>query len=299
MRPRYGKDFVYPSPAEVDGVVGRGMNVVRLPFGWETVQPTVGRPLDPAEFKRLLDVARMITGKRCVVLLDPHNYARHDGKIIGGPDVSAADFADLWRRLAPAFAADDRVWFGLMNEPHDLTAAQWLTAANGAIAAIRSTGAKNMVLVPGTAWTGAHSWAASGNAVGMVDVVDPADHWAYEVHQYLDGDSSGTKPDVVGPTVGSKRLAAFTVWCRAHHRQAFLGEFAAPDSPVGHAALDDMIAHMEGAPDVWIGWTWWAAGPWWGDYMFSVEPGKDGTDRPQMAWLKPHLRGPTAATRPW
>ena len=289
VRPRYGKDFTYPTAAEVDGVVGRGINLVRLPFRWETVQPELGKPLDPAESKRLFDVVRMITAKRCTCLLDPHNYARHYGRVIGGPGVSDADFADLWRRLAGPFAGDDRVWFGLMNEPHDMPVGQWLPAANAAIAAVRAAGAKNMILVPGISWTGAHSWVGSGNAAGMSDVVDPADHWAYEVHQYLDRDSSGHDAGIADAHVGGRRLAAFTAWCRAHHRRAFLGEFAAADVPLGHPAIDDLLGSMEAAPDVWLGWTWWAAGPWWGDYMFTIEPKPDGTDRPQTAWLKPHL----------
>ena len=287
VRRTYGKQFVYPSAAEVDGVARRGMNVVRLPFRWETIQPTLGQPFDAAEFKRLADVVRLITAKRCVCLLDPHNYARHDGR-----PIAPADLADFWRRVAPTFAADDRVWFGLMNEPHDLPAERWLTIANAAIAGIRTAGAKNLILVPGTSWTGAHSWASSGNAAGMLGVVDPADHWAYEVHQYLDADSSGTKPAIVRPSIGSERVAAFTAWCRQHHRRAFLGEFAAADNaPLGRAAIDDLLTTLEASPDVWLGWTWWAAGPWWGDYMFSVEPKADGTDRPPMAWLAPHVHG--------
>jgi len=39
---------------------------------------------------------------------------------------------------------------------------------------------------------------------------------------------------------------------------------------------------------VWIGFTWWAAGPWWGEYMFTLEP-KQGVDRPQMRLLLPYL----------
>ena len=93
----------------------------------------------------------------------------------------------------------------------------------------------------------------------------------------------------VGPNIGSQRLAAFTAWCRLHHRRAFVGEFAAGDSPVGHAAVDDTLSGMEAAPDVCLGCARWAAGPWWGDYMFTLEPKPDGTDRPQMAWLAPHL----------
>ena len=30
--------------------------------------------------------------------------------------------------------------------------------------------------------------------------------------------------------------------------------------------------------------TYWAGGPWWGDYMFSIEP-QNGVDKPQMAIL--------------
>jgi hypothetical protein len=51
-----------------------------------------------------------------------------------------------------------------------------------------------------------------------------------------------------------------------------------------------MITSMERDSDVWLGWSWWAAGARWGDYMFSLEP-KNGKDRPQMAWLQPHLPG--------
>jgi endoglucanase len=44
---------------------------------------------------------------------------------------------------------------------------------------------------------------------------------------------------------------------------------------------------------VWMGWAWWAAGPWWGEYMFSLEPtnlGKpDQADRPAMDLLERHL----------
>ena len=38
--------------------------------------------------------------------------------------------------------------------------------------------------------------------------------------------------------------------------------------------------------------TYWAGGPWWGDYMFSIEP-QNGIDKPQMAILM--ARGDTAA----
>ena len=84
--------------------------------------------------------------------------------------------------------------------PHDMPTEQWLGAANAAIAAIRKAGAHNLILVPGNSWTGAHSWLddwyGGPNGVWMLKVRDPQDHYAFEVHQYLDADSSGTKTTV-------------------------------------------------------------------------------------------------------
>lgn len=290
--PLYGKSFTYPTPAEMDYFAGKGVNIIRLPFHWEVLQPKLNAPLDPTEFARFQTVVSTATAKGLTVILDPHNYARYHDKLVGSPDVPDAAFADFWGRLAAPFAQNPRVWFGLMNEPHDMPSPQWLGAANAAIASIRQTGAKNLILVPGNSWTGAHSWVGSGpdaNSTVMLGVKDPANHFIYEVHQYLDPNSSGTKPTVVSPTIGVQRLTKFTDWCRAHHAQAFLGEFGAADSPEAAQATENTLAYMEKNRDVWTGFTWWAAGPWWGDYMFTLEP-KNGQDRPQMAVLRPHFQ---------
>ena len=233
----YGKDYIYPTAQEFDEFSGKGMNVFRLPFLWERLQPTLRAPFERQELERLETAVRLGVQAGGTVLLDPHNYARYFGKIIGSPEVSQADFADFWKRLAGRFKDSPQVWFGLMNEPHDLPDDQWLGAANAAIAAIRKTGATNLILVPGNSWTGAHSWVGSGNDKTMLRVVDPADHYLFDVHQYLDKDSSGTNAQVVSPTIGSERLREFTAWCRKHHKRAFLGEFGAAANPAGQAAV--------------------------------------------------------------
>ena len=59
-----------------------------------------------------------------------------------------------------------------------------LEAANIAIAEIRQTGAKNLILVPGNGWSSARDWAGGGygtpNSEVMLKVEDPADNFAYE-----------------------------------------------------------------------------------------------------------------------
>ena len=182
-----------------------------------------------------------------------------------------------------------------MNEPHDMATETWRDAAQSAINAIRATGARNLILVPGNGWDGAHSWLqnwyGTPNGTAMLAITDPGDNFAFEVHQYLDSDSSGTSATIVSPTVGAERLAAFTQWCRSNNRRGFLGEFAVANSTIGAGigdeAISNLLASIEQNADVWLGWTWWAAGPWWANYMFTLEPTSNYTvDQPAMAVLK-------------
>jgi endoglucanase len=287
----YDQSYTYPTPDEVDYFVGKGMNVFRVPFRWERLQPELGGDFDPDEQARLQAIVEYATAQGASVLVDPHNYARYAGALIGeGPSVQ--EFAGFWARLAQLFSENPRVLFGLMNEPHDVAAEDWLAAANAAVAAIRDAGATNLILVPGTNWTGAESWSDDWgfgrNAEVMQGLVDPADHFLFEVHQYLDADSSGSGSECVSEAIGEQRLTEFTGWLRSHSYRGFLGEFGAPATPTCLAALDNTLSHVDANADVWAGWTYWAAGPWWDDYSFSVEPA-GGVDKPQMSVLSAHL----------
>ena len=237
----YGSQYIFPSESEMDYFAHKGSNVIRLPFRWMDLQPVLNGPLDTAALGRIKDVVKAANARGQVVLLDPHDSARYYDKVVGTPEVPNAAFADFWGRLASQFPTNSRVWIGLVNEPYDMPAAQWLSAANAAIASIRKAGAKNLILVPGIAWTGAYSWVSSGNSKTMLGVVDPQNYYIFEVHQYLDPDSSGTHPEAVSATIGSERLKAFTLWCRQHHQRGFLGEFGAANNPTALLATEDML----------------------------------------------------------
>jgi endoglucanase len=297
----YGQDYIYPAASDVDPLLERGANVFRLPFRWERLQPTANGDFDPVELARLDGLVRYITKRGAKVLINPHNYGRYFGQIVG-VDVPASVFADFWSRLARLYKRNRSVLFGLMNEPNSMPTEVWRDDANVAIAAIRDAGATNLVLVPGNAWTGASqwddNWYGTPNSVAMLGIVDPADNFAFEVHQYLDVDSSGTyrvpayagAPSTCQSTfVGSLRVALFTAWLRATGNRGFRGEFGAPNDPTCLAAMDDLLQTLDANRDVYLGWTYWAAGPWWGDYLLSVQPNEDGTDKPQMAVLAPYF----------
>ena len=284
----YNKDYTYPKTTEADYFIEKGMTIFRLPFRWERLQYEMFDEFNEQQLQRIDKLVDHITAKDALVILDPHNYSRYYGNIIGEPEVPVAAFEDFWFKLATHYKNDSRVIFGLMNEPNGMPSELWRDNANAAIAAIRSTGAENLILVPGNGYSGAASWFSSwygtSNATILLSIVDPIDNYAIEVHQYLDANSSGTSQQCTD----AERLATFTRWLKEHKKKAFLGEFGAADSPECSQAIGGMLNHINANLDVWIGWAWWSAGSWWGDYPFSIHP-DGGKDKPQIQLLESYM----------
>ncbi|HEY1603024.1 MAG TPA: cellulase family glycosylhydrolase [Pirellulales bacterium] len=314
----YNTDYTYPTDAEIDYFISKGMNTFRIPFRWERLQPTLDAPLNTTEFNRLNSLVQYATSKGANVILDPHNFARYypdpnnfessTQGLIGSASVPDSAFADLWSRLATDYKGNSHVFFGLMNEPNTMPTEQWVSAANAGIAAIRAAGATNLVLVPGNAWTGASSWSdnwyGTPNATAMLNIVDPGHNFAIEVHQYMDADGSGNSSTIANndPNIGVERLTDFTQWLEAHNLKGFLGEFAVANSTIGTGSgqigdetINNMLNYMQANSSAWLGYSWWAAGPWWGNYQFTLEPTNLGTpqqaDQPAMSVLGPRLAG--------
>lgn len=288
----YGSDYTFPTPSEVDYFMGKGMNTFRVGFKWERLQGSAYAAFDATYASRLESIVTYATSKGAKVILNPHNFARYYGSTVGSSQVPNGVFADLWSRLATKYGPNANVMFNLVNEPHDMSTEQWVGAANAAIAAIRKAGATNTIIVPGNAWTGAHSWSSSGygtpNSVAMLNIADPGDNVLFEVHQYLDSDSSGSSGTCVSTTIGAERMQNFIKWLRDHGKKGFLGEFAGGNNATCNTAVKGMLDLVHASSDVIVGWTWWAGGPWWGDYVFTLDP-KNGADRPQMALITPYL----------
>jgi endoglucanase len=307
----YNIDYSYPDPDEVMYFQSKGMNTVRFAFRWERLQPTAYGPFDDGESARLGYVVQRVTDLGMYIIIEPHNFARYypdpanyqsspQGLI--GTQVSFCAFGDFWERLALQFRSNDHVFFNLMNEPNGMPTEQWVTAANIAISQIRTAGATNLILVPGNFWTSAWFWNNNGygtpNSVAMLNITDPANNYAFEVHQYLDSKGAGITPDISSPTVGVDRLTYFTQWLRTNHFRGFLGEFAASNDlfpGIGADAVSNMLSYVVSNGDVWLGWTWWTAGPNLGNYMFTAEP-NGSIDRPCMSVLTNFTSIPTVTT---
>jgi endoglucanase len=169
------------------------------------------------------------------------------------------DIWSVWKNLATTFKSNGNVIFDLMNEPNGIDASVVFTAMQAAVNSIRTTGATQLILVEGTAWTGAWSWESSGNAAAFASLTDPGNNFAIEFHQYLDSDSSGSSATCVSSTIGAERLQVATQWLQKTGFKGFLGEIGAGSNSNCIAAVYGAFCSMQtAAGSPWIGATWWA-----------------------------------------
>jgi endoglucanase len=201
---------------------------------------------------------------------------------------STSDFAAFWTTLAAEFASNDKVifdtsehslsWYNLLiltgladNEFNTEDQTLVLNLNQAAINAIRAAGAKSQyIFVEGNSWSGAWTWTTIND--NMKALTDPQNLIIYEMHQYLDSDGSGTSETCVSSTIGQERVVAATQWLKDNGKKAFLGEFAGGANSVCQSAVKGMLDYLQANSDVWMGASWWSAGPWWGDYIYSFEP---------------------------
>jgi endoglucanase len=303
----FNTDYTYNSEPTFRYFATRNLNLVRFPVMWERLQPQLQGPLDRLNLSLLRSAISWAAVNGSLVVLDVHNFGRYsinengrlntyvlDVPAAGAVRVSRADLADLWVRLSAEFAAEPAVYaYDLMNEPHDLP--DWKGISQMVLTAIRNTGDRKLIMVPGDSWSSANRWDKTHGPLAWI--ADPAGNFLYEAHQYFDFDESGSyaatydeelRRDAELATVGSTRVAHFVEWCRANGVGGYLGEYGVPDSdPRWWAVLDDFLNAIDAAQ---MSGTSWAAGEWWGSYSLSVQPAANYTvDRPQMPTLLRHL----------
>jgi endoglucanase len=270
----------------------------------------LGKTLNESYFGELSAAVTHITNQGGYVVLDAHNYMRYNdpsmqpssGSVIGNTsDTKAAttkDLAAFWGELSMRFISNPNVIFGIMNEPHDMPTALVLQNDQAMIDAIRQAGAQQLILVPGNGFTGAQRWLnmtcsddaqdCTTNVDVFTRIVDPLDNFAFDMHLYFDNDTSGTHQEC---TLDSpKNLFPVTEWLQENNYTAFLSEFGAGSTPMCSETLNNTLTHLERS-NVFVGWTYWSAGPLWGDYFMSVEPNEGPAAKsiwPEV--LEPHVK---------
>ncbi|KAM0802149.1 glycoside hydrolase superfamily, partial [Usnea florida] len=264
------------------------LNIFRLPVAWQyLVNNVLGGTLDETNFGKYDELVQacLKTGAHCII--DIHNYARWNGKVIGAPGgPTASDFSSLWGQLAGKYKDQTSVVMGLMNEPHDIPGlGSWATSVQAAVTAIRKAGATTqMILLPGNGYTGASTFVSGGSAAilaGITNLDGSTDNLIFDVHQYLDSDYSGTSSTCVtnGISAGFQPLAT---WLQNSKRQALLSETGGGrNSPTCLTNLCAALDFLNENSASFLGWVGWAAGSFEDTYVLSLTP-IGSTDAPLL-----------------
>ncbi|PYH43176.1 putative extracellular endoglucanase/cellulase [Aspergillus saccharolyticus JOP 1030-1] len=263
-----GTTYTWPTTSQIQILRDAGMNLFRIPFLMERLTPdSITGSFASTYLSDLKSTVKFVTDSGAYAVLDPHNYGRYDGSII----TSTSDFQTWWKNVAAEFADNEKVIFDTNNEYHDMEQSLVLSLNQAAIDGIRAAGATSQyIFVEGNSYSGAWTWTEYND--DLSGLTDTEDKIIYEMHQYLDSDASGTSETCVSSTIGKERLESATEWLQTNSKKGIIGEFAGAVNTVCEEAVEGMLSYMSENSDVWVGASWWSAGPWWGSYMYSIEP---------------------------
>jgi endoglucanase len=309
--------------------LGKGMNTIRLPLRWERLQRSLSTTsggvltaaqviatFQSAELAALKSSVSALTAAGFTVLVDIHNYATYTsaseiassqgGDFLGSKNVPNVAFENLWIGLASIWANDPKVVFDIMNEPNSPTdpsgqpaGYEWYLAAQAAVTGIRSIGANNLILICGNAFADASEFKAGGLSDPLKNIKDPANNFAFEIHDYPDTNFGTADSCTTGSggtaTSAVSVLSTFLAWAKQYNVKGFLGEFSAGISTSAQSscvtATTQMLTFLGQNPTYFIGWTYWAGGAGFGsDNPMNSEFFNPGHDSPQMTALAPYLK---------
>lgn len=309
--------YIYPAAMELDYWASKGMGLIRMPVQIRRLQPASYGPLDPIgrtdepavagsapgtqtnllAIKAVLDRA---FANNMWVVIDPHTFGgiqdtiTNTNRLIGTDAEGTAQFVDWWIRVATKFGKYPNAIFGLMNEPFSQTAAQWKTGAVAAINGIAQVTMARWVFIPGTSFTGGHSWISSGNAAAWAGYVPPAGmNIAFEMHEYLNSDFSGQHAVCAG--FGSAPMTAATAWANTNGFKIWIGEIGWSQDPSCPPDATTLMSYFSANQPTYLGWAYWVGGSqaFYGGYVYTVSPTGyptgPFTDKPQTSILTNNL----------
>ena len=295
-------DFGIPTVSEWAYFHSKRLDLVRLPFKWERMQPNISGPLDPFQLSIIRSQLAIAATLNMSVLLDCHNYARYGRLVINGTTgpLTSTAFADLWRRLATELhGLPGLLGYDLMNEPHDMSSLMiWPAAAQAAIDAIRTVDRTTRIYVEGNQWSGAANWTLLNPGFPLKD---PQNLITYSAHCYLDRDGSGTHFDWDEETqhgvtlnTGVERLQSFVHFTQLHQVPGHIGEMGiGMDNEAWFIAYDRALAVMA---ENQFEHTYWSGGPFFQTYPMGVDVAfVNGRvqDKRQMAVLSKYSHAPS------
>lgn len=306
--------------ADTESFLNAGMNTIRVPLHWGYLQlegagkGEINKEYYDTFVKPLLET---LTSAKVNAIVDLHAYMRYStfGKNYAGCGESGAcpdgqlitdsnAYKDVWSKLYKLMKSDSKInmnyiMLDLVNEPVAVPNDLVFTIQADVIKNLRAQGFQGYILVEGNSWSGLHSWLTyewkstdgkitysnaslfsreNFNKAGITDL----SKILINVHQYLDGDYSGTHDQCLADltTTGADgfNLNLFVDYLQQNHLQAIVTEFGSgKDSASCSVALKKFLDYLQDNAAKnkdygFVGWTIWSSGHGWGGYNLRVKP---------------------------
>lgn len=249
------------SLADFQHMAAWGANTVRIPLDQDFWLATACR-YQPSYRSRVRQVVAWAEQAGIqVVILDLHwsDRGADQGPVCtvppGQQPMADPNSLVFWRQVAQDFRGDPRVWFELYNEPHDIPWSTWrgggLVTGHGQptwravgmqqlYAAVRGSGARNIVLAGGLNWAGSLAGGLPADQLTGYNI-------AYTVHSYYRSGSTD-------PVATWQREFGFA----AANYPLVATEFGTFNCTATYVA--NFIAYAQGLGMGWTAWAWYPGG---------------------------------------
>ena len=302
-----GSNYLFPAAADINYIAGKGANFCRITYGWEALQPTLGGSISNTYNTNMQTAVNAALAAGMYVMIEMHPYNSsvsvsytYNNVAIGTSPVTYAQFANLFTQLATQYT-NEKVIFGICNEPNGISSSTWLSATQAAINAIRAAGNNNMIFVQPVNYGSVLGFfsnnyfdGSSAPSVGMLQLTDPANNLVLSLHHYFDSSDgySGGATDIASATFPVTALQPLVAWCQTNNYKVHLSEFAADSTnPIAPNALNNLYNYMGSNAQYIIGGSWWGyTSVGFGAALFDLQPTTPYTvDDPDMGLFKPFV----------
>lgn len=149
--PREGEWGLTLQESYFQAIAEAGFDSVRIPIRWNAHAATEPPyAIAPELFARVDWAIEQALANDLAVVINIHHY----DALMANPEGQRERFLALWRQIAEHYAAyDDRLYFELLNEPHDrLEGTRWNEYLAEALAVVRESNPDRWVIVGPAGW---------------------------------------------------------------------------------------------------------------------------------------------------
>lgn len=268
-------DYFISAQATWNYLASKGVNIVRLPFLWERLQPVLGGALNTTYLGYIQGQVAFAQNAGLKVILDCHNYGQYNisgtNHRIGTTQVTIANFANMWQLLATVFATNTTIiGYDTMNEPNNMpvatTSSNYNTTSTvtlmtqAAINAIRTVDSLHYIICELDNFAGGQNFNSQYGTNPTPWLTDSFNKLFYSFHYYFDNDHSGSYAlpfSSANNTAITSDLTPLLSWSKTNNIRLYCGEFGVPAISDWQICLDTFLDLIHG---YFVWWDYWAGG---------------------------------------